>query len=432
MSLLTRDGYVVESCDFTQYHKDALTVTQEPSKYFKKEAQVFTVFVDLKDEIVAVPRYWGIEHFGKPKTWFGHTQKADRLTFKGKLRSAVQQQAVAASMKQLADNGSGVLSLCTGAGKTVLALYIACSLKIKTLVVVHKTFLLDQWEERIKKFVPLARIGRIQQKVEDVYNCDIVVGMLQSIAMREYDNDTFRDFGLVIFDEVHVVPAPVFSRALLKLSAPHMLGLSATPVRRDGLSYVIHWFIGPTFFEHSLTGKNDVIVKVVKYLPGRTLLSAATRPNFNLVTATSILCDMELRNAVIAKHIIELVDEGRKILFLSDRRAHCEAMKRMLLGTESALYLGGMKTFELKKAEEKMVLLGTYGLAKEGLDIPTLDTLILATPRSDVVQACGRILHGKTQFSPIIIDIVDEWFIGTRQFYKRKVYYDKAGFTIQA
>ena len=425
MSLLTRDGYVVESCELTQYHIDALTITQEPSPYFNKKPITFTIFVDKEDGIVAVPRYWGIEHFGKPRTLFGHTQRSRRLTFKGELRSVVQQQAVAASMKQLACDGSGVLSLCTGAGKTVLALYIACRLQLKTLVVVHKTFLLDQWEERIKTFVPFARIGRIQQKIEDVDDCDIVVGMLQSIAMREYDDDTFRDFGLVIFDEVHVVPAPVFSRALLRLSAPHMLGLSATPVRIDGLSYVIHWFIGPTFFEYSLTGKEDVVVRAVEFIPGRILPSIIT-------AATSILCDMEPRNSVIVEHIIDLVGEGRKILFLSDRRAHCEAMKRMLghIGIESALYLGGMKRFELKKSEDCMVLLGTYGLAKEGLDIPTLDTLILATPRSDVVQACGRILHGKTQFHPVIVDIVDRWFIGTSQFRKRKAYYEKSGFTI--
>ena len=97
MSLLTRDGYVVESCELTQYHIDALTITQEPSKYFNKKPITFTIFVDKEDGIVAVPRYWGIEHFGKPRTLFGHTQRSRRLTFKGELRSVVQQQAVAAS-----------------------------------------------------------------------------------------------------------------------------------------------------------------------------------------------------------------------------------------------------------------------------------------------------------------------------------------------
>lgn len=405
---------------------DELTVTQEINPYFNNEPQTFRVFADMHDGTFAVPRYWGIEHFGKPKTIFGHTQKTQNLTFQGELRSSTQQEAVDASLHQLSNHGGGVLSLCTGAGKTVLALYIACSLKLKTLIVVHKTFLLDQWEERIRTFVPLARVGRVQQKIEDVEDCDIVVGMLQSIAMRDYDDTTFDDFGLIIFDEIHVVPAPVFSRVLLRLSAPHMLGLSATPVRRDGLSYVIHWFIGPTFYERSLTGKNDVTVRVVPFKPGRVLPQ-------NMVAATTILCSMEIRNTVIVERIVELADEGRKIMLLSDRRAHCETIQRMLTvaNTDSALYLGGMKGFELKMSEQKNVLLGTYSMAQTGLDIPTLDTLVLATSRSDVVQACGRILHGKTKFDPVIIDVVDQWFIGIAQHRKRKTYYDKAGFVIQ-
>ncbi len=425
MALLTRDGYVVHCDDFDECHQDELTVTQEVSQYLNNEAQTFEVFVDRHDGTISVPRYWGFETFGRPAQLFGHTQTSRRLTFKGELRSEIQHNAASASLAQLRNHGGGVLSMHTGSGKTVLALYIACCLKIKTLVVVHKSFLLDQWEERIKTFVPLARIGRVQQNVEDVDGCDIVVGMLQSIAMREYDDETFRDFGLVIFDEVHVVPAPVLSRALLRLSAPYMLGLSATPVRRDGLSYVIHWFIGPLFYEHLLTGKDDVTVKVCSFQLGRTL-------PMNMVAAATILCAMEPRNTLIVKMICELTSIGHKVLLLSDRRAHCTTLKTMLnhADVEGALYLGGMKGFELKESEKRAVLLGTYSLAKEGLDIPSLDAIVLATPRSDVVQACGRILHGKTANSPVIIDIVDQWIIGRAQFNKRKVYYDKAGFTL--
>ena len=107
--------------------------------------------------------------------------------------------------------------------------------------------------------------------MEDVDDCDIVVGMLQSIAMRDYDEYIFHDFGMVIFDEVHVVPAPVFSRALLKLCTPYVLGLSATPERRDGLTRVIHWFVGPTFFEHALSGEDRVTVRVVDFRLNRAL-----------------------------------------------------------------------------------------------------------------------------------------------------------------
>lgn len=423
MSLLTRDGYVVDSDDFA--HHDELTVTPEKSPLFNKDVQSFRVFEDRQDGTTIVPRYWGEKNFGPPKKIFGYVDKAPRLIFKGELRSDVQREAAAKSVDQLSCRGGGVLSLCTGSGKTVISLYVACFIGLKTLVVVHKQFLLDQWEERIRTFVPMARVGRLQRDIEDVEDCDIVVGMLQSIAMREYDDDLFSNFGLVIFDEVHVVPAPVFSRALLKLCAPHMLGLSATPVRKDGMSCVIHWFIGPTFMSYTLTGKTEVTVKTVNFTLNRTLPT-------NMAAATTIVCNMTERNNVIVKEVELLASAGYKIIVLSDRRAHCETLKLQLkkLSVEGALYLGGMKPFELEQSARKQVLLGTYHLAKEGLDIPTLDALILATPRSDVVQACGRILHGKTERTQVIVDVVDQWFIGRAQYNKRCTYYKSAGFTI--
>lgn len=88
-----------------------------------------------------------------------------------------------------------------------------------------------------------------------------------------------------------------------------------------------------------------------------------------------------------------------------------------------------MNSNELKESETKNVLLATYAMAKEGLDIPGLNALVLASPRSDVVQACGRVLHGRSK-SPVIVDIVDQWYIGRAQFNKRMAYYSKSGFTI--
>ena len=322
-------------------------------------------------------------------------------------------------------NGRYMLGDFTVTHNTAIALYVACIMKVKTLVVVHKQFLTDQWENRIETFVPLAKIGRLQRDMEDVHDCDIVVGMLQSIAMREYDEDILQDFGLVIFDEVHVVPAPVFSRALLRLCAPYMLGLSATPVRRDGLSKVINWFLGPIFYEHSLSEKFEVTVQVVRVRLGRTL-------PMNIVAAINILCNMQHRNALILEKAQHLVLLGHKVMIISERRSHCEALRNELASVDidGGLCYGGINNFELERSKEKAVLLGTYSYVKEGFDLPTLDAMILATPRSDVVQACGRVLRFQTSLSPTIIDIVDEWIIGRAQFNKRRVYYEKSGFLL--
>lgn len=295
------------------------------------------------------------------------------------------------------------------------------------MVVVHKRFLMDQWADRIAQFVPSARVGRLQQSTADVEGRDIVVGMLQSIAMRDYEPEVFEGFGLVIFDEVHVVPAPVFSRALFKVCSPCMLGISATPERKDGMSCVINWFIGPVFMEHQLADKREVGVLVVP-VPCR-IRHANSR--MAMVLALTKLCESTERNSIIVEVVHYLVAAKRRVIVLSDRRSHCIELRGSLskASVSCMTYLGGMKEHELKESEVKDVLLATYAMAKEGLDIPRLNALVLASPRSDVVQACGRVLHGDSK-RPIIVDIVDQWYVGKAQFSKRTAYYKRSGFTI--
>lgn len=423
MSVITRSGYIV---DKENIELEELIVT--PKTFYQDDIpNPFEVFAKLHNNTIAVPRYWAKERLGPAEVFDGRVDYASRLVFNGELRSAVQKEAVQRSLDILQNDGGGVLCLPTGTGKTVIALYITCTIKVKTLIVVHKQLLMDQWAGRIKQFVPHARVGKLQQKNVEVEGCDIVVGMLQSIAMRQYEPEVFEGFGLVILDEVHVVPAPVFSRALFKVCSPCMLGMSATPERKDGMSYVINWFIGPLFMEHQLTGKDEVSVSVMqfkcyfKHTYGRAAM-------INVITR---LCENAERNSLIIKKINDLVADGRKVIVLSDRRAHCMKLQAYLEDASCMLYLGGMKEHELKESETKDILLATYSMAKEGLDIPGLDALVLATPRSDVVQACGRILHGKSK-NPIIIDVVDQWPIGKAQFNRRKTYYEKSGFTVTA
>ena len=144
---------------------------------------------------------------------------------------------------QTPQGGCGLLDLPCGFGKTSLSLYILSKLRKKTLVLVHKEFLFNQWIERIQQFLPDARIGKIQGPVIDIENKDIVLGMIQSISMKEYDPEVFSSFGLTIIDEVHHISSEVFSNTLFKLVTKYMLGLSATPKRKDGLSKVFEWYL---------------------------------------------------------------------------------------------------------------------------------------------------------------------------------------------
>ena len=109
-----------------------------------------------------------------------------------------------------------LLDVDPGKGKTVMGLYIISKLKKKTLVIVHKSFLLNQWIERIQQFLPNARVGRIQGQIIDIEDKDIVIGMLQSLSQKEYPDDLFDSFGLSVYDETHHLGAEVFSRCMMK------------------------------------------------------------------------------------------------------------------------------------------------------------------------------------------------------------------------
>jgi superfamily II DNA or RNA helicase len=139
------------------------------------------------------------------------------------------------------------------------------------------------------------------------------------------------------------------------------------------------------------------------------------------------------RNDFILESVKKLYTQERNIMILSERREHCFRLKEMIttqIGDVVGLYMGGMKQSDLDESEKKQIIIATYSLAHEGLDIPKLDSLILATPKSDVVQACGRILRetkGK-KHNPYIIDIVDKIGLLMNQHRKRKTFYKKSGF----
>ena len=204
---------------------------------------------------------YGTSKLGEPK----HDKRPEptkiNTRFAGQLRDATHQnEAFGAAIKA----GHGVLSLPCGYGKTTVSLAIASKLGYRTMIIVHKQFLADQWRERIQQFCPGATIGVVQQNKKEV-NCDFVIAMLQSLSLKEYSFSDFESIGTVIVDEAHHICAKVFSQSLFKLCPRHIYGLSATPERKDGLTKVLHWFMGPTFFAVERKNQGQVEVFPVKF-----------------------------------------------------------------------------------------------------------------------------------------------------------------------
>lgn len=322
---------------------------------------------------------------------------------------------------------------------TISAISMICTLAKKTLIIVHKEFLLDQWRERINEFAPGARIGIIKAQKLDIENKDIVIASLQSLAMKDYSDDIFKPFGNVVIDECHHTGAQVFSQALKKINFKYSIGLTATPRRKDGLTKVFIWFLGDIAFQ-SKKRKDNLEVRFESYYESdqnysKLHLLYNNKPN--VAKMINNICEYLPRVNFIADQIESILDEepNRKILVLSDRREHLHKIKEYLDYNEisSGFYYGGLSAFQLKESESKTVLLATFQYASEGFDMKGLDTLILASPKSDVIQVTGRILRDKPEdrkHKPLIIDIVDNFSLFYKQGEKRYKYYKTCKYDI--
>ena len=320
---------------------------------------------------------------------------------------------------------------------TSMSLFIISKLRVKTLVIVHKTFLLNQWIERIKEFLPDAKIGIIQGQILDVENKGIVIGMLQSLCSKTYPENIINSFGLTVVDECHHLSSRMFSKSLLKIVTKYTLGLSATMQRNDGLSHVFKEFLGDIVYSYSRPKDDKVLIKAIEYNsndPEFQEIKYDYRGNPQYSTMITKISSYNDRSEFIIKvlqnelnlnknqHIIILSQNKNLLVYLFNAITHRN------IGTVG-YYVGGMKEAQLKETENKKIILATYAMAAEGLDIKTLSTLILASPRSDITQAVGRILRVKRD-QPLVIDIIDEHSIFKNQFKKRKTFYNKNNYKI--
>jgi superfamily II DNA or RNA helicase len=583
-----------------------------------------------------MPRYFGIDTYGPPDRIIINPGKEINIEFSGELRP-YQVAIVDKYIKHVGKCGGGLLDVDPGKGKTVMALNIVAQLGKCALVIVHKSFLLNQWIERIEQFLPGARVGKIQGQIIDIENKDIVIGMLQSLSMKEYPKDTFRNFGLAVYDECfprntlihtsrgpmeigelydmwvksgrvrnferiereveklvdtmpkilsfnrtterfeweqmthawkrqrkellkvylicgsfvctpdhkilttkgykcakelllgdyiecmykttdhidinsfelykalspkgpltataflytesytppstpeathifgksdegydvydievkdnhnfilkmadgmrlypivsncHHMGAEVFSRCMMKVNTTYTLGLSGTMERKDGLTKVFEMFIGPVVHKEKTESEHSVVVKGIVYNVdddefNETQHDYMGNPKFS--TMISKLCSYSHRSEFILRVLASelelnpdqqfmiLAHNKSLITYLHDAVAH-----RNIAGGSVGYYIGGMKEAALKQSEGKKVIIATYAMASEGLDIKTLTSLILASPKTDVCQSVGRILREKHS-SPLVIDIIDEHDIFMSQWYKRRKYYKSQNYKI--
>jgi len=331
-----------------------------------------------------------------------------------------------------------VLGDFTATHNTVMGLKIISILHKKTLILVHKEFLMNQWIERIAEFLPGARVGKIQAQIMDIENKDIVIGMIQTLYDREYPTNTFSSFGLTIIDEVHRIGSEQFSKTLTKIITPYMLGISATVDRKDKLTKVLYMFIGDKIYTETRKDDDPVCVRGIVYRTSDPIFNETEtdwKGNPKYSTMITKLSEYGPRSDFIVRIIRDLIAENREnqIMILAHNRSLLTYLHDAIAYHKIAAvgyYVGGMKQTALQETETKQVVLATYAMAAEALDIKTLSTLVMVSPKTDIVQSVGRILRVKHE-NPIIVDIVDTHDIFQNQWTQRKRFYKKCNYRIR-
>lgn len=495
--MLTLNGYQIAKTSNDAVLKKALTV--KPFSIINPHAVPrYPVYHEDKTHLY-LPKHYGLDKFGPvPTTRDVPETPAKYWQFAGSIRPA---QLPVVNSFLLPEPHDGIISLHTGGGKTVCALYIASQLRLPTLVIVHNTFLMDQWVDRVKAFLPNARIGlrnedtscdtfikdftiRVDEGVikykrgdttpnfkllksirpdelVDLANIvggdktlesiasiiprfvsehDVTIGMIQGIVQKKVNASEFKPIGLVIVDECHHIASEVFVQALPKITSRYMLGLSATPDRKDKLMYVINWFLGPMIYKSDTGDSVDtkVSVEVFEYVNHDTTFNEIVLSSSGFVSVPIMvnkLADCEDRTKWLCGIIEDICEEGRQVLVLSDRVQHCkdllDGLSEAVRETACILSQNVKSSQRTEFCASKKILIATYSMCKEGFDVPTLNTLVMATPRPDIDQIVGRILRvekSKRTVHPLIVDIVDPQF--RRQFGARNTLYKKRGYKV--
>jgi superfamily II DNA or RNA helicase len=494
--VLTAHGYAIKKSSLTpkstQTLRKDLTVSPVVNPKFQRgpTAASFTVYTESPTRFY-IPRCWGKETFGEAQAVALPDGTALRSDLKFGGTPYEYQTAIVDQFLHV--GGNGLICVPCGRGKTFMAIWTAMRLGRKFLIVVDKEFLMNQWKGELESLVPGIRVGVLQEDkcqigeetlagkpmtlVELKQACrekglkvggvrddlvtrlkeadpgfqdreiqtvsyDCTIAMIQTLVQREFPQNLFKDFGFTIFDECHHLGASNFSRALLKVQTKHMLGLSATPTRDDGLTKVFEWFLGkPVYWEKTREPDPHVVVRLEQFsTDNKDYNEVPTDYKGEPVLARLLtkIVECKERNEHLAKLIREIAeDPKRRILVLSERIGHLETLEALLKpsGLTMSYYVGGMKEEERETgAREARILLASYAMASEAMNIKHLNCVILASPRKKVEQSTGRILRvqkSQREVHPLIVDVVDSHGMYQGQWRKRAAYYKRCAYKIQ-
>lgn len=357
---------------------------------------------------------------------------AGQFTFTGDLTETQEK-----SCRELLKHATGTFVAPPGIGKTVVGIKLIATRGVNTLVLVHRKPLLEQWHTQLAAFldIPVGSIGQIGAGKNKATN-SIDVAMIQSLDKKEEVDPRIRNYGQIIVDECHHVSAFSFERVMMEANAKYIIGLTATPYRRDGHQPIITMQCGP--IRYKVSTRKDTADSLLKYrlMTRTTSFTYPWSDGDNIQSLWQPLIMDENRNHMIFDDILNSLEEKRSPIVLTERKEHLEILKQKLEKFVKHIIVlhGGMRAGTRKEMLSKLetipdteerLILATGQYIGEGFDDPRLDTLFIAMPfsfKGKMVQYAGRLhrsYQGKTEVR--IYDYVDENIPVLLKMYKRRL-----------
>lgn len=362
--------------------------------------------------------------------------KGIRLSFKGNL---YPNQSVA--QRKMLEYEQGILVAPPGSGKTVMACSIIGKHKTPTLILVNRQMLLNQWLGALQKFLGLEKkeIGQWRGASKKTKG-KVDIAMIQTLANVEDAQAFFRNYGMVVIDECHHVPAVTLEALLKECGCRYILGLTATPQRKDRLERLLFQQCGPIRYvldsDSSHSFEKQVVLRSTSFQP----LQEDGKPLPLHLTWQRMIEDRD-RNEMIISDILACIEQGRKPIVLSDRKEHLDNLKTMLsqeCGSAKTAFVMLEGTLTANQRQQRIdefchsilngtpaCLFATSSLLGEGFDLPILDALFLTMPisfKGRLVQYAGRLHRISSGKSKVLIyDYLDELLPLTMSMYRRRL-----------
>ncbi len=342
---------------------------------------------------------------------------AHPIAFEGKLRP-YQKEVKREAIDTLNRKGSCLLSLHVGWGKSILAVNLACNISLKTLILVNRLVLMNQWKELIEKVCPTEKIQIVRPNKPIQPECGVYLMNAQNVC--KMGEEYFREIGTLVVDECHLICAQSLFKSMSYVQPRYLIGLSATPHRPDGLDALISLYFGTEKIVKKLY-RNHTVYKVDTQLVLEYSTTWDGKMDWNSVLESQ--ATHPVRNQLILEILRRFSD--RNFLVLCKRISQGENIVRMLteVGEHVTDLLGNKKVFD----EHARIVVATTQKCGVGFSHDKLDALLLASDVEEYfIQYLGRVFR-TPEVEPIVFDVVDNLPVLQRHFRSRKKVYTQTG-----